>query len=327
MISFFNKICPNKTNLINTEKKLLFTSSKNILMILKHINSRNSTVSKQFKSSIIYQNKLNRNNIMISYSNKYFGKREREQAAKKRGELKSQSSGEEEAETKIIDNIPRYTDQEIRKMRNSENVSSIKIMEIKPMLYQKLVALKLVGLSSFLLGSLNFILRELYIEYTSSYSDLTFFFLNSALLCAGISTFIFPRHIVILLEYIPKDNKLIFTKLNQLCMKITSINDPDSLARVKYKYSPLIFLRNKYSIEYFSMTGIVKWYDDKLFNTLIPQRKVIKKKVNDKKKTVMNESVKTLFKVYMVCVLFLFFINYKKKQYDNNEGKPDLELK
>ena len=315
MISFINKSLLKKTNLNflnNKEYKLFITTEKHFVLKNKQNNIKYTT---------FYHNNNNidyKPNIYLTYCNmKYFSKKTKKKFDQKKEKEISDDYYEE-------DNVPTYTDNELKLLKKSDNLTEIKIMEIKPELYTKLMALKISGLISLFVGCLNIFIRESFENsFLQCFSDTQFFILNSILLYFGIGSIYLQRHIVILLTYFPKENILTFTKLNTFLIKKTSHNDPDNLARVKYKYSPLIFLRNKNTIEYFSMTGIGKWYEEKLFNTLIPARKVVKKKKKEKVEInkMLSETVKTVFKVYSVILFVLFLMSIRKRKNKSKENK------
>ena len=322
MICFVNKVLFKKninkkdSQLLKTTMKLFLVNNKKSVKMGSELNQIISITNSYLQKNLITRTTNFKINHLVA---KLFSKSNKKEK-QKQFKPKDRSEQIEYIEEDVI---PKYNEKEFAQIRNS-NENSITLMEIKPDLYTKLILLKISGIISFITGLVNIYIKETYNVFNDS--EILFTITNSFLLFFGLSTFVLPRHIVILLTYLPKTNQLVFSKLNTFCIRYDSVNEPNNLYRVKYRFSPLIFLKDKKS-EYFSMTGIGKWYDDRLFNTLLPPKKILKQKETLlKSKIGAREVLISSFKKYLMFASVFVLMNFLRKKNEDNSSHIAKEL-
>ena len=169
-----------------------------------------------------------------------------------------------------------YTTEELENIHREEKV--IKIMEISEMNFKKMKKYKSYALYFNLpLAICLPILNEFYLSAwseTSAKASVIYhllFVVDIACFGGAVGGLMGLRNIVILCNYITKDRKVEFTKLDFLKRPYKIIYDPEELKRVsRTPLTPFLSLKHKKKNEDFSMSGIGKWSDIKLFNTIFP---------------------------------------------------------
>lgn len=222
--------------------------------------------------SIYKLNKLNTySNPKIS--NKFFFSQKIKEELKKELE----KTEEELKETKNKEEIRKlfnssYNFEELNKINQSKE--EIKIMEITDKNLKNIKIAKFICLYfnlpvSFLITYfLEFHLGEAAIKDKYYYILLALdyiLFFNGALVLASL------RNVVLAFKYLPITKEVEVTKLNIFNKEKISKYKIELLKRTpRSLLSPLISLKHKKTNEQFSMNGIGKWLDIKLYNSLFP---------------------------------------------------------
>jgi hypothetical protein len=169
-----------------------------------------------------------------------------------------------------------YTPEELENIHQEEKV--IKIMEISERNFKKIKKYKTLALYFNLpLAIILPILNEFYLaewSETSSKASLIYhllFVVDVACFGGAVGGIHGLRNVVILCNYLTKERKVEFTKLDFLRRPYKIVYNPEDLKRVaRNPYTPFLSLKHKSKKEDFSMSGIGKWFDVKLFNTIFP---------------------------------------------------------
>ena len=179
-----------------------------------------------------------------------------------------------------------YTKEEMNSLHTENKI--VKIMEISEKNFKKIRKYKSFALYFNLpLAIVLPILNEFYLSgwaETSSEANMIYHLLFVVdVMCFGgaVGGIYGLRNVVVLANYLTNEKKVQFTKLNFLKKPYIITCDPAEMNRVtRTPFTPFISLKNPKTKEDFSLSGIGKWYDVKLYNTLFPHPEQRRKEEN-----------------------------------------------
>jgi hypothetical protein len=180
-----------------------------------------------------------------------------------------------------------YTPEELENIHQEEKV--IKIMEISEKNFKKIKKYKTLALFFNLpLAIFLPIVNEFYLaewSETSSKASMIYhllFVIDVACFGGAVGGIHGLRNVVVLCNYLTNERKVEFTKLDFLKRPYKVVYEPEELKRVsRTPFTPFLSLKHKNKNEDFSMSGIGKWSDIKLFNTIFPLPNQQSKKKKD----------------------------------------------
>jgi hypothetical protein len=178
-------------------------------------------------------------------------------------------------EDKNLDKYPEYTKEEVEKL--IEINDKIKLMELSDNKLNKYILAKrfslFVGIPVSILISLFFNTDLSQIENTKIISfESLILLLDYALFIGGCSTLFALRNVVIVANYIPKQQMVEFIRLNLFSKQVRHSIPINEIQRVKQSHKAAYkVLKNKKTLDEYSMLSKDKFFDIKLYNTLFPK--------------------------------------------------------